>query len=211
MSEKENKEEKKALFLKILEMTYEKVIAGLPGVSSCEELADEYLKKNKNDKKTAARHMANVQIAKCTTSGFLTNLGGLITLPISISADLSAVWFMQLRMIATTAVMAGLNPKNDEVKALCFACLGGQGCVELAKRAGIEFSKRGGYLIIGKISGKTLTAINQKVGMRLFTKFGEKGVINLGKGVPFIGGVVGGTFDFLSTSAIASLAIKTFL
>jgi hypothetical protein len=38
-----------------------------------------------------------------------------------------------------------------------------------------------------------ITKINQKVGFRLLTKFGSKGVINLGKMVPLTGGIIGGT------------------
>ena len=221
MSEKEKSvskvgndvEEKKSLFFKIMETTLEQAIEGIGKgkVASCKELAEEYLERSNGDKKTAARKMANVQMAKSAMSGFLTNLGGLITLPIAIPADLSAVWFIQLRMIAAIAVMAGLNPKKDEVKTHCYACLSGQGGNEIIKRAGVEFSKRGGYIMVGKIPAATLRAINQKIGIKLFTKFGEKGIINIGKGVPLIGGAVGGTFDFVSTAIIANTAIKKFL
>ena len=212
MSEKEKDVDgKKSLFLKGLDFTYEKAIEGIGKFASSKELAEEYLEKYNNDKKAAAKHMANVQMAKCATSGFLTNLGGLLTLPIAIPADLSTVWFIQLRMIAAIAVMAGLNPKKDEVRTLCYVCLAGQSVAEAAKRLGIEFSKRTGYKMVGKVSAATLRAINQKIGIKLFTKFGEKGIINLGKGVPLIGGVVGGGFDFLSTSIVANKAIKEFL
>ncbi len=214
MSEKKNDEEKNLLF-KIMEKTLQQAIEGIGKgigrVASCKELADEYLEKCNNDKKAAAHKMANVQIAKCATSGFLTNLGGLITLPIAIPADLSAVWFIQLRMIGAIATMAGLDLSKDIVKSLCYSCLAGVSCAEIAKRAGVEFSKRAGYKMVGKIPTTVLRAINQKIGIKLFTKFGEKGIINIGKGVPVIGGLVGGTFDFISTATIANKAIKEFL
>ena len=49
-------------------------------------------------------------------------------------------------------------------------------------------------LLLKKIPGKALVAINQRIGYRLITKFGEKGIINLGKAIPLIGGVVGGKY-----------------
>jgi hypothetical protein len=64
---------------------------------------------------------------------------------------------------------------------------------------------------IKNISGKTITAINQKVGFRLLTKFGEKGVVNLGKAVPLIGGIIGGTIDSMATNTIGNIARDTFL
>lgn len=62
-----------------------------------------------------------------------------------------------------------------------------------------------------KKPGEALKAINQKVGFRLLTKFGETGAINLGKAVPVVGGVIGGGFDFATTKIIADNAYKMFI
>ena len=56
-----------------------------------------------------------------------------------------------------------------------------------------------------------MKTINQKVGFRLLTKFGETGAINLGKAVPVVGGVIGGSFDFATTKIIANNAYKMFI
>jgi len=56
-----------------------------------------------------------------------------------------------------------------------------------------------------------LTKINQAVGFRLFTKFGQKGLVNIHKAIPVLGGVVGGTVDAMSTYAIAKAAKALFL
>ena len=61
------------------------------------------------------------------------------------------------------------------------------------------------------IPGKVLTKINQKVGFRFITKFGEKGIINLGKLVPGVGAVIGGSIDFAETKAISKRAYKWFM
>ncbi len=65
--------------------------------------------------------------------------------------------------------------------------------------------------MIAKISGATLVKINQRIGFRFITKFGEKGIINLGKGIPVVGGVVGGGFDFATTRVIAYTAKNMFI
>lgn len=61
---------------------------------------------------------------------------------------------------------------------------------------------------IKKIPGAALVKINQRIGFRFITKFGEKGIINLGKMVPLVGGVVGGGMDVASTSIVAKNAIR---
>lgn len=64
--------------------------------------------------------------------------------------------------------------------------------------------------MVQKIPGTALTKINRKVGFRFITKFGEKGIINLGKMIPVVGGVIGG-FDFVETKVIANRAYKMFI
>lgn len=56
-----------------------------------------------------------------------------------------------------------------------------------------------------------MTKINQRFGMRLLTKFGEKGVINLVKVVPVAGAIVGLGLDDASTKIIAKHAVKMFI
>lgn len=65
--------------------------------------------------------------------------------------------------------------------------------------------------LVKKLPAKVLTKINQKVGFRFITKFGTKGLVNLGKLVPVVGGVIGGTLDFAETKVIANSAIKWFV
>lgn len=63
---------------------------------------------------------------------------------------------------------------------------------------------------INKIPGKALVKINQKIGFRFITKFGEKGIINLGKMVPVVGAVINGGPNFAETKLIADRAYKMF-
>lgn len=65
--------------------------------------------------------------------------------------------------------------------------------------------------LIKKIPGKVLTEINQKVGFRFITKFGTKGIVNLGKLLPGVGAVVGRGLDLVETKVIADRAYKWFL
>lgn len=65
--------------------------------------------------------------------------------------------------------------------------------------------------MVKKIPDTVLTKINQKVGFRFLTKFGEKGIINIVKLVPVVGGVIGGGFDLVETKVIANRAYKMFI
>ena len=114
-------------------------------------------------------------------------------------------------MIACTAYLAGYDLKSDQVQTLVYACLAGVSVTEVVKQTGVKIGVKMATSAIKKIPGKTLTKINQKVGFRFVTKFGEKGVINLGKLVPGVGAVIGGGLDYVETKVIAKRAYDWFI
>lgn len=197
--------------MNLLDSLYSKCIQGIPMISSpIEKMADDYLQHNATVE-DAAKDMIHKQVIKCTTSGFITNLGGVITLPVTIPANVGSVMYVQMRMIACAAYMAGYDVHTDQVQTLVYACLAGVSVMEVAKKAGIKIGQKGLENLIDKIPGKVLIAINQKVGFRMLTKFGETGAINLGKAIPVVGGVIGGGFDFIDTKFIGNRAYNQFI
>ena len=197
--------------MKFLDDLYGNCLNGIPNISpNVEEMAEDYLEKYKTPEK-ASRMMINTQIVKCTTSGVLTGFGGLITLPVTIPANLGSVLYVQMRMIAAIAYMGGYDLRDDETRAFVYACLAGVSINSLLKPMGIKLGMKLATSAIKKIPGKILTKINQRVGFRFLTKFGTKGIINLVKLVPAAGAVVGGLLDYTETNIISQRAYKWFI
>lgn len=151
------------------------------------------------------------QIIKCGTSGFLTSLGGFITLPVALPANVASVIYMQMQMIAAIARMGGYDLHDDRVKTLIIACLCGNEVKEILKQAGIQIGKKLTERAVQKISSALIVRINRAVGFRLLTKFGTKGAINLSKAIPVIGGFIGGGVDAYSTKVIGNKAKELFI
>lgn len=78
------------------------------------------------------------------------------------------------------------------------------------KQAGIKFGTKMSTVLIKRIPFEVIKQINKVVGFRLVTKFGQTGVINLGKGIPLVGGIIGGTVDVVGTSTIGKTAKRIF-
>lgn len=196
--------------MNLLDSCYEKCLNGVSMVSPrVEDMADDYLNKYPT-KEEACKAMLNNQIVKCTTSGFVTGFGGFIVMPIAIPANISSVIYVQMRMIACTAYMAGYELNSDQTQTFVYACLAGVALNNALKQAGIKVGIKLANGVIKKIPGKVLTKINQKVGFRFITKFGTTGVVNLGKMIPGVGAIVGGGFDLAETKIIAKRAYKWF-
>lgn len=192
---------------KILDAVYEKTLNGIPMMSrSVDEIADDYLSHH-DTPEAAARSLTRWQVAKCSTSGFLSGLGGIATIP----ANIGSVMYVQMRMIAAIAKMGGYDVNSDQVQTLVYMCLTGTTIADIVKETGIQIGEKSLTAAIKKIPGAVLTKINQKMGFRFLTKFGEKGVINLGKLVPIAGGLIGGGVDIASTIVISRNAIRMFI
>ena len=65
--------------------------------------------------------------------------------------------------------------------------------------------------LLGRISEQTLLAINKKVGFQLMAKTSGQGAINLGKAVPLMGGMIGGSIDVAMTNIIGNVAREVFV
>ena len=90
-------------------------------------------------------------------------------------------------------------------------CLIGDAGKEALKKAGVQIANKATIAALNRLPGRILIEINKKVGFRLLTKFGEKGVINLVKVVPVLGGLVGGTVDAIGCHAAGSTARMAFV
>ena len=205
-----NRELSESKLVPVLDWAYDKSVNGVAGLDSAEELAESYMSRG-GSRVDQANSLIRWQNTKAGTSGFATGFGGLLAMPVTVPASISSVLYIQIRMIAAIAHIGGHDLTDDRVKTLVYVCLTGNAAREVLKDVGVVIGTKLTTNAIKRISGRTLVAINKKVGFRLFTKFGEKGVINLGKAVPVVGAVIGATVDSVSTNTIGKVAKDTFV
>lgn len=196
--------------MNLLDVCYDKALQGvLPGEKSIEELAEDYLAKTSSREK-AIDKLIGYQTVLCGTNGFITGLGGLLVLPVTISANVAGVIYVQLRMIAAIAHINGYDIYSDQVRTIAYTCLTGSSAANILKNVGIKISEKMAVNALKRVPGAILIKINQQVGFRLVTKFGQKGLVNVIKMMPLVGGVVGGVFDTGMTLTIGNIAKKVF-
>lgn len=196
--------------LQAMNWAYDKAVNGIPGLDSAEELAACYLKKE-GSLKEQIDSLIRWQNTKAGTSGFVTGLGGMLTLPATLPANITSVLYIQIRMIAAIAKMCGFDLRDDKVRTLVYVCLVGSSSSEIIKNIGIQFGEKIAVSAIKDIPRTVITKINQAVGFKLLTKFGQKGLINLGKAIPLFGGVIGGAFDVIATNTVGNTARNLFM
>ena len=202
---------KKSNALALVTRISEHAITGLGPLSSAEDLASEYL----NDpayEDDAARIQAMIrwECSKSFSTGFLTGLGGLATLPAAIPASLGAAWLVQARLAAAIARIHGHDLSEDRVRTLVMLSLIGNAAKDELKWVGIRLGNRLASHALRQVSGRLLVEINRRVGFRMITKASEKGVIKLSRLVPVAGGLVGGAVDAVACRAVGKMADTLF-
>jgi len=116
---------------KALDFAYDKAVNGVAGLDSAIELAESY--KNDDHIYEQCNSLIRWQNTKAGTSGFVTGLGGLILMPVTLPANVTSVLYVQIRMIAAIAHLAGHDLKDDKVKTMVYVCLVGNSAVEILK------------------------------------------------------------------------------
>ena len=168
-----NRELSEGKLVPVLDWAYDKSVNGVAGLDSAEELAESYMSRG-GSRVDQANSLIRWQNTKAGTSGFATGFGGLLTMPVTVPASISSVLYIQVRMIAAIAHIGGHNLTDDRVKTLVYVCLTGNAAREVLKDVGVVIGTKLTTNAIKRISGRTLAAINRKVGFRLFTKFWRK-------------------------------------
>ena len=198
------------IILKSLDWAYSKAINGVPGLDSAQDIANDFSQREGTliDK---VNSLIRWQNTKAGTSGFVTGLGGLLTLPVTLPVNITSVMYVQILMVTAIAIMGGYNVKDDRIRTLVYSCIAANSIAEVAKDFGLSLSNKLLIKAIKKIPTEVIKRINQAIGFKLLTKFGQKGVINLGKTIPFIGGIINAAFDVVATNTIGNIARDTFI
>ena len=211
MSDKnENKKTSSSLVTQIIK----NAVSGnkLLNISSAKDLANSYIndKSYKNNDERAIS-LINWETSKNFASGFVTGLGGLITLPVTLPSSLVAAWIIQARLCAAIAFIYGYDLDDDKVKILILISILGDAGKEILKDVGIKVGKEITVQLIKNLTPKIIKEVSKQIGFRLLTRAGQKSLItNLGKGVPIVGGFIGGSIDAVACQTVGRTAQVIF-
>lgn len=158
-----------------------------------------------------AKKVMNRKSIKNGLVGAVTGLGGIVTLPVSIPADLVCSWRIQASMAFSIAYIYGHTKDTTDLKTDLYLILAGDSAKEALKRFGIEVSKSVTKKAVDKyITRDIMVKIWKVVGRKIITKAGEKSLTSFMKLVPLVGAPVGFAFDWGATKAVGGLAIKYY-
>jgi hypothetical protein len=190
------------------------VDVGLEGrgpLSPARELAEEALAKSDGDRERAVGRVARTATLTGGIGGFVTGLGGFLTMPVSLPLNVAEFYIQAVRMVGGIATLRGYDVSEPRVRTAILLTLVGSESHEVLRKAGLTSTT--GALTSYALKGlppAVLMMINKAVGFRLMRGVSEKLLSRLGRGLPLAGGVIGGGIDGYMMKKIADHAMKEF-
>lgn len=173
------------------------------------EVADEALRKAGGDREKAIAALARRATLGGAAGGFVTGLGGYVTMPVALPVNVAEFYLQAVRMVGAVAVLRGYDVDEPRVRSAILLVLVGAESEEVLKKLGMSsVSSRATTYALGGLPPAALMMVNKAVGFRLMRGVSEKGLAGLGRGIPLAGGLIGGGLDGYMMKKIADHAMK---
>jgi hypothetical protein len=186
---------------------------GLDGagpLKSADQMA-ERARRTTRTREAAVAKVARRHLIGGAAGGFVTGVGGFITMPVALPANLVEFYVQATRMVGAVAVLRGYDVRTPQVRTAVLLTLVGSHADEILAKAGMTTGTgRVAGLAARGLPPSALPMLNKAVGFRLMRGVGEKAFSRLGRGVPLAGGVIGGGIDVWMMKRIADHAMEQF-
>ncbi|GIL34056.1 EcsC family protein [Phycicoccus jejuensis] len=186
-------------------------IDGRGPFDSAAKTADAALRSAGGDVEKAVDGIVRSHLRLAGAEGFVTGLGGFVTLPIALPANVVAYYALATRMTAAIARVRGHDIAQPQVRAAVLLTLAGADADDLLAKAGVA-APVGGFanLAAQRLPGPAAMVVKKGVFFKLVASSGKGVLSRFGRGVPVVGGVVGAGVDVVLLRRLASDAKREF-
>jgi hypothetical protein len=181
---------------------------GLGPIRSAVEVADAALR-DADDSEEAIETLVRDHLALSALGGFLTGVGGYVTLPVALSVNLAEFYLVAIRMVGAIAVVRGYDVRQPEVRTAVLLTLVASRSDEVLAKEGFgagTLSRIG----LGRMPPGALMLVNKAIFFRLLRRVNKRLFRNLGRGMPLLGGGAGAALDSWMMARIAGQALVEF-
>lgn len=181
---------------KVVESLLDTGIDGKGPFDPAARVADAALAKHGGDVEKAVDEVVRDHLKLVAANGFLTNLGGFVTLPVALPANVIGFYMLATRMSAAVARLRGYDIADPRIRSAVLLSLVGADSQDLLAKAGmVAPTGRLTALAAQRLPGPALMVVNKAVGFRILSTAGKKTFSRFGKSIPLVGGAVGAGLD----------------
>ncbi|WP_457206861.1 EcsC family protein [Nocardioides sp. P5_C9_2] len=195
---------------RVIDMLLDIGLDGRGPIRSASQIADKALRKEGSTEK-ALKAVGRGGTLGGGVGGFVTGVGGFVTLPVALPANVLEFYVQATRMVGAIAQLRGYDLSDERIRSAVLLTLVGSRADDVLEKAGM--STGGGRLATLATRGMPPAAImmvNKAVGFNLMRSVGVRTIGRFGRGVPVIGGFIGGGLDAWMMKKIADHAMQEF-
>lgn len=188
---------------------FDRAVDGVGPLHGAAEYADAKLAKYDGDTARAIGALVDSHVRMAGAQGFLTNVGGLVTMTVTIPANISGLALLQCHLVAGIAHLRGYDLGDPRVRNAALACMLGEDSVKsLVKKKKLPSSPMA--IATAPSYDATLDErIAKEVAGELLTRVaGKRTMAALGRKMPVVGGGVGAVTDGYATYLVGKYAAK---
>lgn len=169
------------------------------------------LERSGGDPDAAISRLIRGGVGTAAAGGFVTSLGGFVTMPVAIPANLLEFYITATRTAGAIATVRGYDVNDPAVRTAILLTLVGSRSTDVLNRVGaVTGSNAVGSLAARGLPPAARMIVNKAIGFQLLKGIGERTLANFGRAVPFLGGLVGGVFDAAMAAKIADQTKNDF-
>ncbi|GAB2679947.1 EcsC family protein [Thalassiella azotivora] len=159
----------------------------------------------------AVDEVVTTHVRLAAANGFVTGLGGFVTLPVALPVNVAGFYTVATRMVGAIAHLRGYDLSRPEVRSAVLLVLVGADSTSLLTKAGLNPGGRVAGLAMQRLPAPALMVLNKGIGFRLLSQLGTKGLGRLGRAVPLAGGAIGAGLDWWLLRRIAGDARRELI
>jgi hypothetical protein len=190
----------------------ERAIAGVGPLDGAAMAAEKQLDEQKGEVEKAIHEVIENHVRLAGAQGFLTNIGGLVTMTFTVPANITGLALIQCRMVAGILHLRGYDLADKRVRnAILASMLGEERVLSLIRKKKLPGTPMA--LATAPVHDPHLDNIMaNEVASELVTKVaGKRIATTVGRRVPVVGGLVGAGADGFATWQIGRYVDREFL
>ncbi len=173
-------------------------------------VGDAASKHHEGDAEKAIDSLARGGVLTAGAGGFVTSLGGFVTMTAAIPVNVLTFYVTAARTVGAIAHLRGYDIKDATVRTAILLTMIGANATEVLRAAGLPLSSSVGALATRRLPSAAAMVVNKAIAFRLVKMVGERALVRAGRAVPVLGGGVGALFDGAMLHRIGEAARREF-
>lgn len=195
-----------------VQQALDRAIRGVGPLDGAAVAAEKERDEHHGDDAKAIKDIIETHVRLAGAQGFLTNIGGLVTMPVAVPTNIAGLALIQCRMVAAIAHLRGYDLDDKRVRTgILASLLGEERMLSMIKKKRLPGTPMAVATAPVHDPQLSIVMANEVAGEMITRMAGKRIAFTVGRRVPVVGGLVGAGTDGFATWQIGRYVDREFL